>query len=73
VAIGGLGPNPVLVSATDYVVEGFSPAALERLDQAVDETSQEAYEDLHADREYRRAMARVFARRALQAAASRLS
>lgn len=73
VAIGGVGPRPVLIPATDCVGGGLSAGALERLDQAVDDASQGAYGDIHADPEYRRAMAQVFARRALQAAAGRLS
>jgi aerobic carbon-monoxide dehydrogenase medium subunit len=71
VAIGAVRATPILVDATDYARSGGSEEALRQVGQAVEAASAGALEDLNGDEEYRRAMARVFAERALKLAASR--
>ena len=68
VGLGGTGPRPILIELTEDLSGGLTEGALARLAEATHEVSGEAYGDLHADPEYRRAMARVFAQRAIKAA-----
>jgi carbon-monoxide dehydrogenase medium subunit len=68
VGLGGTGPRPVLLALTEDLSGGLTDGALARLADAAHEASREAYGDLHADPEYRRAMARVFTQRAVRAA-----
>jgi carbon-monoxide dehydrogenase medium subunit len=67
-ALGGVGGRPALVELSEDLASGLSDAILARLSDAAHAASAEAYGDLHADPEYRRAMARVFAQRAAKAA-----
>jgi aerobic carbon-monoxide dehydrogenase medium subunit len=73
VAIGGVGPRPVLVDAGPYLQNGLTDTALDQIGEAVYAASADAYGDISADPEYRQAMARVYARRAVGAAAARLA
>ncbi len=73
VAIGGVGPRPVLVDAGPYLQGGLTDVALDRIGDAAYEASADAYGDISADPEYRQAMARVYARRAVRTAAARLT
>jgi carbon-monoxide dehydrogenase medium subunit len=68
VALGGVGPKPVVVDVTEQVRGGLDEAALAAVGEAAQEASHEATGDLMSDATYRRAMAAVFARRALTAA-----
>jgi CO/xanthine dehydrogenase FAD-binding subunit len=68
VGLGGTGPRPVLIALAEDLSGGLTDGALARLAEAAHEASGEAYGDLHADPEYRRAMARVFTQRAVKAA-----
>ena len=72
VALGGVGPQPLRMRRAeallvDRVVD--DPVILEAADAACEELSAES--DIHASAAYRRAMARVMARRALGTARSR--
>ena len=68
VAIGGVGPIPVLVDATDAFADGPEPSAFEELAARAYDAAEYASSDIHSDAEYRRHMAGVFARRAVQQA-----
>jgi carbon-monoxide dehydrogenase medium subunit len=61
VAVGG-------ATATPYVLEVEDPEALDQVEQAAREGATTAFPDLAATAEYRRAMAGVYARRAVEAA-----
>ena len=68
IAIGGATGSPVLVEPDVDVAGGVSEGALEEIGDAAYEASEDAYGDLNASAEYRRELARVYARRAVQAA-----
>lgn len=68
VAIGGVGPTPVVVDASDAFAGGAAPDAYEELATRAYEAAEHASSDIHSDAEYRRHMAGVFARRAVQQA-----
>ena len=68
VAIGGVGPVPVMVDASDAFADGPEPAAFEELASRAYDAAEYASADIHSDAEYRRHMAGVFARRAVQQA-----
>lgn len=68
VAIGGVGPIPVVVDASDAFADGPGPAAFEELNARAYDAAVYASSDIHSDAEYRRHMAGVFARRAVQQA-----
>ena len=68
VAIGGVGPTPVMVDASDTFASGPEPAAFEELATRAYEAAEYASSDIHSDAEYRRHMAGVFANRAVQQA-----
>ena len=68
VAIGGVGPIPVMVDASDAFADGPAPAAYEELAARAYDAAEYASSDIHSDAEYRRHMAGVFARRAVQQA-----
>jgi carbon-monoxide dehydrogenase medium subunit len=72
VALGGVGPAPVVVDATDLFAEGLAGPALSALADRVYDAASLATGDVHSDAEYRRHMAGVFARRAVEKAAARL-
>jgi carbon-monoxide dehydrogenase medium subunit len=58
-----MGPKPLRATAAEEALAGGASAA-EAAQQAADGTS--PGEDMHADREYRRHLARVLTRRALE-------
>lgn len=68
VAIGGVGPTPVVVDASDAFSDGPRPDAFESLTAQAFDAAEYASSDIHSDAEYRRHMAGVFARRAVQQA-----
>jgi aerobic carbon-monoxide dehydrogenase medium subunit len=70
VALGGVGPTPVVVDVTEQLRNGADDAALAAVGEAVHEAARDATGDLMSDATYRRAMASVFARRACAEAAS---
>jgi carbon-monoxide dehydrogenase medium subunit len=69
VALGGVGPKPVVIDATGQLRGGVDEDSLARVGEAAYEASQDATGDVMSDAEYRREMASVFARRALREAA----
>jgi carbon-monoxide dehydrogenase medium subunit len=70
VALGGVGPKPVVIDVAEQVRAGLDEAALAAVGEAANEAASEATGDLMSDATYRRAMAAVFARRALSEAAA---
>lgn len=69
IALGGIGPTPVVIDVSDLFASGVSKEGLEKLSQRAYDAAHQATDDLHSDAEYRRRMAGVFARRAVEAAA----
>ncbi|MGD9763961.1 MAG: xanthine dehydrogenase family protein subunit M [Candidatus Binatia bacterium] len=72
VAIGGVGPKAVLMDVSKRLAKGVNDEALRGVSDDAYAASGEAYGDLNGDATYRRAMARVYAQRAVRAAASRM-
>lgn len=70
VAMGGVGPAPLMLDVSAELGSGPSSEALEAVGRRVYEATADAPEDLNANTEYRRRMAAVYARRALAAACS---
>jgi CO/xanthine dehydrogenase FAD-binding subunit len=70
VALGGVGPTPLVVDVSDQLRNGVDDAALAAVGDAVHEAARDASGDLMSDATYRRAMASVFARRACARAAA---
>lgn len=73
VAIGGVGPTPVVVDASDLFAGGAGSEAFEQLASRAYDAAEHASSDIHSDAEYRRHMAGVFARRAVQQAIANMS
>ena len=73
VAIGGVGPTPAVVDASDLFAAGPGPEAFEGLASRAYDAAEHASSDIHSDAEYRRHMAGVFARRAVQQAIENMS
>ena len=71
ISLGGVGPIPVLIDVGARLARGASDAALDAIANDAFAASGEAYGDLNGDAAYRRAMARVYARRAAKVAAAR--
>jgi carbon-monoxide dehydrogenase medium subunit len=69
VALGGIGPKPVLLDVSEQLRGGIDDAALTAVGAIVYEAGRDATGDLMSDAEYRREMASVFAKRALREAA----
>ena len=70
-AIGGATPAPVLVDVTTIdLSNGPTEALLDEVADAAYAACEDAYGDLNGSETYRRAMARVFARRAVETASS---
>ncbi len=71
-ALGGVGPRPSLIPSAEALLvgRGLSSRLIGEVADAVPEEI-EPESDIHASAEYRRAMARVMARRAQQQAAAR--
>ena len=63
IALANMGPAPVRATAAEEALAGGASPA-EAAERAADGTA--PGEDMHADREYRRHMARVLTRRALE-------
>lgn len=68
VAVGGATSTPVLIDVPVEPDDGHTTEALEQIGEAAYEACEDALGDLSATAEYRRAMARVYARRAVKAA-----
>ena len=68
-ALGGVGPTPVSLDLTRRLAKGLNDEALRGVSDDAFDASSEAYGDLNGDTDYRRAMARVYAQRAIRAAA----
>jgi len=66
--LGGVGQTVVMVDVTNRLSKGLNDAALKGVSDDAYAASGEAYGDLNGDAEYRRAMIRVFAQRAVKAA-----
>jgi carbon-monoxide dehydrogenase medium subunit len=73
VALGGVGPRPVVVDVTEQLADGVSDAALAAVGAAAHDAAQDASGDPLSDATYRREMAAVFARRACAQAATTLA
>lgn len=71
IALGGVGPRPALIDVAGELRDGLTDGALEQVEEHAYEASADATGDVMSDAEYRRAMARVFARRALVEAVGR--
>jgi carbon-monoxide dehydrogenase medium subunit len=70
--LGGVGPTPVLVDVTAHLAGGPNDAALERVAAAASAAAGDAFGDLNGDAAYKQAMAGVYAKRVVRAAAARL-
>ncbi|MDP6816588.1 MAG: FAD binding domain-containing protein [Alphaproteobacteria bacterium] len=68
VGLGNVAPGPVLVDVSGHLGNGLDDAALAAIGDAAFDAAAEAASDLAGDANYRREMARVFARRAVQSA-----
>ena len=66
IALGGVGPTPVTVNASDMFSAGISDEAFSVLEALTEDATRMASADVHSGVEYRRAMASVFARRAVE-------
>lgn len=73
VALGGVGPRPVVLDDAKKICQGkqLTEGVLKELGEKAYEATSEAPNDLNADTEYRRHMAQIFAQRAVSTAASR--
>ncbi|MET0153389.1 MAG: xanthine dehydrogenase family protein subunit M [Candidatus Binatia bacterium] len=69
VGLSGVGPKAVLLDVTRHLAGGVSDEALQAIARDTVEASADAYGDLNGDAEYRREMAKVYAKRAIKAAA----
>jgi len=69
---GGVGPRPIVLDVSPLISDGLGAEAMQRVGDAAFEATEGAISDTSADSGYRREMARVFSRRALEAAAARL-
>lgn len=67
-ALGGVGPKPLVLDVTEHLGDGATAQALEAIGEAAYEASSATTGDVISDAEYRREMARVFAQRAVRAA-----
>jgi CO/xanthine dehydrogenase FAD-binding subunit len=68
IAVGGATAAPVLVDTSADLSGGASDEALEEIGEAAFRACEDANGDLHASPEYRRELARVYAKRAVRAA-----
>jgi len=69
-ALGGVGETAIAVEVEKLLRNGLSDAALQGVSEAAFAAAKDAPSDLNGDTEYRRAMARVYAQRAVKAAAA---
>lgn len=72
VALGGVGPTPVVLDISDLFVGPPTDGRMEELNQRAYDAAHLSTGDVHTDVEYRRQMAGVFARRAVAAATKRV-
>jgi carbon-monoxide dehydrogenase medium subunit len=72
IGLGGVAARPVVLEVSDLLRVGLTPAALEAVGNRAFEAAANALSDLNGSGGYRREMARVYARRALQQAAATL-
>jgi len=72
IALGGVGPKPVLFDVGARLGKGATEAALAGIGDDAYAASGDAYGDLNGDAAYRRAMARVYARRVATTAAAQV-
>ncbi|MGD9601608.1 MAG: xanthine dehydrogenase family protein subunit M [Gammaproteobacteria bacterium] len=70
--LGGIGPRPVALDITDALRGGLSDRALPVIGERAFAAAAHALSDLNGSSRYRREMARVYARRAVQAAVAHL-
>ncbi len=70
--LAGVGPKAVLVDVTARLKGGVTDAALKGVREDALKASADAYGDLNGDADYRRAMAQVYAERAVRTAAGRV-
>ncbi len=68
VAVGGVGPVPLTLDISAELRQGANAAALEAIATRVYDAASDAPEDLNAGPEYRRRMAALYARRAIETA-----
>jgi CO/xanthine dehydrogenase FAD-binding subunit len=68
VALGGIAPVPVVMDVSQAVSRNSESGGLEEVARMAYEAADQATDDVHSDAEYRRQMAGVFAKRAVQAA-----
>lgn len=68
VGLGGVGPRPVVIDVTDLLKNGADEPALKAIGDRAFDGARQALADLNGSGEYRREMARVHARRAVQEA-----
>jgi carbon-monoxide dehydrogenase medium subunit len=73
VALSGVGPQAVLLDVTRHLAGGVSDEALQAIARDTVAASADAYGDLNGDAEYRREMAKVYAKRAIKAAAEAMT
>lgn len=73
VGLGGVGPTPVLIDVTRHLSGGVDEESLRAVGDAAFEAADDATSDLNGSEEYRREMARVFAKRAVREAAESVS
>lgn len=72
VGLAGIGPKALVIDVSKRLAKGVNDEALRGVSDDAYAASAEAYGDLNGDAAYRRAMARVYAQRAVQAAAGRM-
>ncbi|MCC7121626.1 MAG: FAD binding domain-containing protein [Gammaproteobacteria bacterium] len=71
--LGGVAPRPVVLDIGEVLGNGVTPAALDEIGTRAFDAARHALADLNGSTDYRRAMARVCARRAVAAAADMLA
>lgn len=72
VALGGVGPTLIVLDVSDHFMGQATDAGMEELSQRAYDAAHLSTGDIHSDVEYRRRMAGVFARRAVEAAARKV-
>ena len=72
IGLGGVGPTPVLVDVSAELAKGVDDQSLERVAAAAVAASSNAYGDLNGDAAYKQAMAGVYAKRVIRAAAAQI-
>ena len=72
VGLGGVGQRPLVLDITDILAAGATDEALAAVGERAYEAAVDAMSDLNGSSAYRREMARVYARRAVRAAAANM-